>query len=69
MSTPSTGTVALIGAGEYLPAIAEVDQQLLSEFQAPHTSSFCPQRRYPTVQSLPNVGYKWALTISLDSVR
>ena len=29
MSTPPTGTVALIGAGEYLPAIATVDQQLL----------------------------------------
>ncbi|HVB22420.1 MAG TPA: Type 1 glutamine amidotransferase-like domain-containing protein [Ktedonobacteraceae bacterium] len=29
MNTPPTGTIALIGAGEYLPAVATVDQQLL----------------------------------------
>src|SRR5579872_3376892 len=32
--------------------------------------SLCyPRRQYPTVQLLPNVGYKWALTISLDLAR
>jgi len=37
MSTQSSGTVALIGAGEYLPAIATVDQQLLERVSGtPH---------------------------------
>ncbi len=64
MSTPSTGTVTLIGAGEYLPAIAEVDQQLLKQVTGHPTHRRSAQgggtRRF---QSLPNVGYKWALTI------
>lgn len=37
MNTPSIGTIALIGAGEYLPAIATVDQQLLERVSGtPH---------------------------------
>jgi cyanophycinase len=56
MSTSPTGTIALIGAGEYLPAIATVDQQLLERVSGTPQVVVLPTAAVPDG---PNITGRW----------
>src|SRR5713226_9267180 len=54
MNITLAGTVALVGAGEYLPAIAPVDTMLLERVAAHHMSWCCQQRQHQMGRVLLN---------------
>lgn len=56
MNTSPTGTIALIGAGEYLPAIATVDQQLLERVSGTPQVVVLPTA---AVLDGPNITERW----------
>ena len=58
MSTSPMGTIALIGAGEYLPAIATLDQQLLERVSGTPQVVVLPTASVPDG---PNITERWIL--------
>src|SRR5579863_10643697 len=62
MKTSTTGTIALIGAGEYLPAIATIDQQLLERVSGVPRVVVLPTAAVPDG---PSVTERW-IQMGLD---
>ena len=59
MTTTVNGTVALVGAGEYLQGMLPVDKKLLERVNGtPKSLSFQPPQ-HPTVKVSQNAGQVW----------
>jgi hypothetical protein len=66
MNTSATGTVALVGAGEYLPEMLPVDKKLLELVNGTPHVAVVPTASAPMVKAFLNAGHVWVLNTLLN---